>query len=319
MKKIVQVPSDGWLLTGIMNVPEKPKNGKRIGVALFFDGASSKAGTHFFYRKVADALEKAGYYAIRCDNRGLCDSPEINPLNFDARINDALNVLRWFKTHEKLDTMIAWGLCVGSAVSIHSAFRAKREEETPDALVLCNILTDETIVTTPELGFARTDPKRIATDMFLKGNLLKKLLLAPTKLHIYRQNWPKIARGLWARYVTKVPELDEMRVAIGQVPGFLQRYEKPHVLVYGEVDNYRTAFLDRVNPGDRLGLGKKRVPPHWIVVANGTHTFASAQQARDAIEYSIQWIDAFVDGRDPGPQFDYARRNDVSVPHTPAA
>jgi pimeloyl-ACP methyl ester carboxylesterase len=318
MRKIVQVPSDGWLLAGILNTPAVPKNGKRIGVPIFFDGMTSKSGTHFFYRKVADALSQAGYYALRCDNRGLCDSPEINPLAFDLRIADAMNMMRWFKTHEKLDKVVPWGLCIGSAVAIHAASAMKREE-APDALMLCNILCDSEIVTTAELGFARVEPKRILSEMFLRGNLLKKLLLAPTKLHIYRQNWTKIGRGLWARYVKKIPGLDQTRAGIAEVPGLLQRYDKPHVLIYGEIDTYRTSFLERVNPGDRLGLGRKATPPHWFMIKDATHTFASAKQAKDAIATSIEWLDAFVEGRDPGPHFSYARREDASVSHSPAA
>lgn len=317
MRKIVQVPSDGWLLAGILNTPAVPKNGKRIGVPIFFDGMTSKSGTHFFYRKVADALEQAGYYALRCDNRGLCDSPEINPLAFDVRIADATNMIRWFRTQEKLDKVVPWGLCIGGAIAIHAANELKRDD-APDALMLCNILSDSEIVTTAELGFARVEPKRIFSEM-LKGNLLKKLLLAPTKLHIYRQNWTKIGRALWARYVTKVPGLDQTRAGIAAVPGLLQRYDRPHVLVYGELDTYRTAFLERVNPGDRLGLAHKRVPPHWINIHQANHTFASATQAKEAIDRCIEWLDAFVEGRDPGPHFSYARREDASVPHSPAA
>ncbi len=312
MKQIVEVPSDGFTLHGIINVPDAPKNGKRIGVPLFFDGAGSKMGTHFFYRKVADALEKAGYFALRCDNRGLCDSPDVVPLTFDIRVRDAVNVMKWFRQQYRLDTMVSWGLCVGSAVSFHAAFHG-RPADRADGLVLCNILTDASIVTTPELGFARADPKRIASDILFKGNIFKKILLAPTKLHIYRQNYSRIAKALWARYVTKVPEMDEMRVAIGKVPEMLQTCDKPHVLVYGEVDHYRTAFLERVNPGDRLGLARKKHVPSWVVIKDGNHTFAAEQQAKDAIRYTIEWLDAFVEKRDPGPHFSYARRNDASA------
>jgi pimeloyl-ACP methyl ester carboxylesterase len=323
MKEILQVPSEGWVLHGIANIPAKPrvcKAGRRVGVVLFFDGAGSKMGTHSFYRKVADALEEAGYFALRCDNRGLCDSPGLNDLTFEVRLADAMSQIKHFRARFELDYLVSWGLCVGAAIALHSAARARAKNPAaePDALVLNNILGDPTIVSTPELGFGRADFGRIATDMFLMGNLLTKLVNAPKKLHIYRQNFPKMAKALYARYVKRVPEMDAFRVAISEVPGLLQRWDKPHLLVYGEDDHYRTAFLQRVNPGDKLGLGKKRVVPQWATVKNGNHTFAGAQQARDAIQFTLLWLDAILDGRDPGPAFSFAEREHV-VPTSPAA
>lgn len=318
MKEMVQVPSEGWVLHGILNVPEKPRPGKRVGVILFYDDCGSKFGTHAFYRKVADALEAQGYYTLRCDNRGLCDSPGLNDLTFEVRLADAVSQIRWFRKRCELEVLVSWGLCVGAAVALHATTKAKSEDELPDGLVLCNILGDPSIVSTPEVGFARADPGRILTDMFLKGNLWNKLLEAPKKLHIYRQNFPRMAKALYARYVKRVPDLDVFRKAIGEVPGLLQKWDRPHLMIYGEDDNYRAAFMERVNPNDRLGLGNKRIPPHWATVANGNHTFASAQQAKDAIGFTIDWLDAFLTGRDPGPQYSFAGRENGVVSPPPS-
>ena len=56
----------------------------------------------------------AGFYALRYDNRGMCDSPGINPLTFQDRVADAGAATRVFQTRISFGLDLLLGTVHGS-------------------------------------------------------------------------------------------------------------------------------------------------------------------------------------------------------------
>ncbi len=297
MREIVSFVSEGWTLHGVVHSPRAVPE-LRVGVVLFHENFNTKFGPHQLYRRLAEALAEVGFYALRYDSRGTCDSPGQCELSFADRVADARAAIRFFRNQYQLDALVGWGLCMGAAVAVHSAAEGRPGQERPDGLVLCNILADPADASLPQFGYNKVDLPGLARDLLRGGNLLRKLWQAPRKLPIYRKSIPKLAASLLRRYRSNEPELDRLCAAVGRVGELLAGYAGPCLLLFGEKDTYRRAFFEQVNVDDRLGLARRKLPPAWATVRDGDHTFASAEQTAEMIGYTLNWLEGFRRGLD---------------------
>lgn len=293
MREIVLIPCESWKLHGMVHLP-LPSSGKRVGVVLFHENQNTKFGVHRLFRQLGDALAGAGFYVLRYDDRGMCDSPGICDLTMAHRLADARSVLAFFRARYSLDLVVGWGLCLGAAVAVYCGGEPRNAQERLDGLILCNILADPARVSRPEWGYQKVNLPQVAKDVFLRGNFLRKIRNAPHNFGAYRTKLGVLA----ARYLHRQPkELVRLRKAIGRVGSLLRDYEGPCLLIFSEKDTYLTEFNERVNPGDRLGLNKKALPPDWVLVKNGDHTFASREKTDELIHATRDWVQAFREGR----------------------
>lgn len=83
-----------------------------------------------------------------------------------------------------------------------------------------------------------------------------------------------------------------MRNTIARVGSLLSAYDGRCLLIFGEKDSYLTDFNERVNPGDRLGLKAKAIPPEWVLIKNGDHTFSSRDKTEELFRASIDWLES---------------------------
>src|SRR5260370_15935283 len=100
MKEIVNIPTGGWRLHGIVHIPAGTAE-RRVGVVLV-QGPNTKFGTHRLFPQVAEALVQAGFFVLRYDNRGTCDSPGICELTFAYRVADARAAVAFFRRQYRL-------------------------------------------------------------------------------------------------------------------------------------------------------------------------------------------------------------------------
>jgi pimeloyl-ACP methyl ester carboxylesterase len=293
MREIVLIPCEGWKLHGMVHLPP-PSSGMRVGVVLFHENQNTKFGVHRLFRQLGDAIAEAGFYVLRYDDRGMCDSPGICDLTFAHRLADARSALAFFRARYSLDLVVGWGLCLGAAVATYCGGEPRNAAEKLDGLILCNILADPARVSRPEWGYQKVSLPQVAKDFFLRGNFLRKIRNAPHNFASYRTKLGILA----ARYLHRQPnELVRLRKAIGRVGSLLQNYEGPWLLIFSEKDTYLTEFNERVNPGDKLGLNKKALPPGWVLIKNGDHTFASREKTDELIRVTTNWMQEFREGR----------------------
>jgi pimeloyl-ACP methyl ester carboxylesterase len=317
MTEIVNFSSQGWKLHGIVHAPAgKPE--RRVGVILLHENINTKFGTHQVFRQLADSLAQAGFFVLRFDDRGTCDSPGICDLTFLDRVADCESAVTFFRNRYRLDSLIGWGLCLGASVAIHAAAEALRAEQTFDGVVLCSILADPSIVSLPKYGYYNVNLPTVLRDSFLSGNFLKKLREAPRKLQQYRENLPKLARLVFRRYTQREPALEQLRSHIARVGELLSKHDMPCLLIFGEKDPYWTSFLTRVNPDDRLGLGRKKHVPALVLVKDGDHTFTSREQTQEMIDATLAWVTPFQNGQLPAFTKSY-RGRDYAVSLAPVA
>ena len=317
MREIVSFSSQGWKLHGIVHRPERNPQ-RRVGVVLLHENINTKFGTHQVFTQLGDALAEAGFFVLRFDDRGTCDSMGICDLTFLDRVADAKSAMSFFRERYSIECMIGWGLCLGASVAIHAAAEARRPEEMFDGLVLCSILADPTIVSLPQYGYHNVNLPSVLRDSFLSGGLLRKLLDAPKKLRHYKENLPKLTRLIFRRYARREPALEQLRSHIARVGELLSNHDGPFLLIFGEKDPYWTSFQTRVNAGDKLGLSRKRNAPALVLVKDGDHTFASREQTREMIEATLAWVEPFQNGQLPAFANSY-RGNEHAVSLAPVA
>jgi pimeloyl-ACP methyl ester carboxylesterase len=296
MTELLNIPVDGWTLHGIVHVPQEAP-GTRVGVVLFHENYNTKFGTHRLFRDLGDRLAEAGFYALRYDDRGMCDSSDICDLTIADRLTDARAAVSFLRTQYKLDIVVGWGLCLGAAIAVHVS--ASREPlERLAGLMLCSILADPGIVSLPQFGYEQVEIGKITQGFFLRGNVLRKLWNAPRSL----KSWSRKAAVLARRYLRPTPkELGRMKDTIGRVGSLLAAYDGPCLLVFGEKDSYLDDFVKRVNPDDRLGLKTKALPPSWVLIKDGDHTFSSREKTDKLFRLTLDWMALFKNGSLPGP------------------
>ncbi len=296
MRELVEIPSGKWKLHGLVHVPEQT-GGRRVGVVVVV-GPTPKFGTHSLMLEVAESMTEAGFYSLRYDSRGTCDSDDICELTFADRVSDVRAVVSYFRRQYRLDAVLAWCLCISGAASLHAQAQAESPDERFDGLILCNLLSHPSQAKSlPQLAYVGLDLKKATSNVMGHRNPLVKLWQVVTR----KENWTKKGPTLLWRLIRPEKALDELRAAVTPVGVLLQKYEGPTLIVFGEKDrNYWDVFRDQVNPGDRLGLTKKKNPPAWAFVKGGDHNFSSREQTEELIRYSMDWIKPFLHGSAPG-------------------
>lgn len=293
MREIVQIPSGGWTLHGVVHLPTDSYE-RRVGVVILLENHNTKFGAHGLYPELGDTLARAGLYVLRYDNRGLCDSPCVAELTFANRVADARASLTFFRRQYRLDAVLAWGLCMGAAVGVHCGV-ADDPEEKFDGLILCNILAHPTMASMPEFSYQEVDLPSMTRNIFCHENPAAKLW------HVVRnpENWTKTGPLLLRRYFRSSPEMKRLCKAIEQVPELLVRYDGPMLMIFSERDRYWMAYRERVNPNDRIGLARsarKKILPTLAIVKDGDHTFASREQTAEMFRYTLDWLRPYLTG-----------------------
>jgi pimeloyl-ACP methyl ester carboxylesterase len=289
---IVSFPSDQWLLTGCVHLPDDDPSLPRIGVIILVD--MIKFGPHGLFRQLADAFAASGFYALRYENRGTCDSPGDCALSFDDRIADACAATQFFATEYKLDQVLFWGLCMGGAVATHVGVRLSGSFR-PVGMVLCSLPTDACDATLPELNYLPT-----TFSAYLRSGLngspwnkLREFLFDKD----YRSNILKSIATLARNHLRSSGRLRSNQIGFSRVGPLLAQYDGPRLIVYGDTDQMWATFTQRANPGDKLGLSRMKSPPQIVLVADGDHTFRSVQQTSEVIRLSVSWAAALRDGQ----------------------
>lgn len=273
---------------GIVHCPSTEPS-QRIGVVVLQGNLNSspKFGAHWMFRRVGDALAEVGYYALRYDDRGTCDSPGQCALTFRDRITDLTAAAKFFRSQYRLDGLVFWGLCMGAAVAVHGSARLKGSEK-PDALVLCSVLAHPDDASLPEFGYRAT-----TVSAFLRntgtGNSWTKLRRFMAD-GAYRRNAYECVKAVAAGYAQRNPELRDLRTDVSRVGRLISRDDRPMLMIFGEKDPFWRSFTEWVNPNDKLRLSQKKFPPKLVVMEDGDHVFASKAQMSDLIESTIQWL-----------------------------
>lgn len=308
MTEIVTIPNLPRALHGVVHRPAS-ESGQRVGVIFSINNYHSKFGFHRLFYELAEALAHGGFYAVRYDNQGDGDSPGSTNLSFAHRVSDLRAAAAFFRAYCRLDALIGWGLCMGSTIVLEYA--GEDPQGGFDGLILCSLIADRSKVTLPQWEYKKVDPRTVAQIMFFDGNLLKKLLRAPRKLRIYRNNLPKLAARLLRGF--RDPELAWLRRAVRRTGNRLARYPRPCVIIFGEKDTHRKCFFESVNPDDRLGLAKKDIPPDWITIKDGDHSFASGEQKLELIGRTLDWLKLFREKYSPSLVTSSLRADGIST------
>ncbi len=279
---------EGWALHGIVQRPTSEPR-PRIGVIVLQGNldSSPKFGAHWMFRRLGDALAEAGYYALRFDPRGTCDSPGQCDLKFRDRISDLCAAARFFRSEYRLDGLVFWGLCMGAAVAVHAGARLNRYDK-PDAMILCSVLAHPDDASLPEFGYRAT-----TLSAFLRntgsGNSWNKLRQLLTDA-AYRRNAYECVKAVVVGYTNRNPVLKQLQADVSRVGALISRYDRPMLLIFGEKDPFWISFTKWVNPDDKLRLSRKPWPPKLIVMEDGDHVFASKAQMSELIESTVQWL-----------------------------
>ena len=252
---------------------------------------NTKFGTHRMFYQAGEALAAAGFYGLRFDNRGMCDSPGINPLTFQDRLADAGAATQFFKSEYRLDSVYFWGLCMGAAVAMHAS--AHSGPNVPEGIMLCSLLGDPRDAALPQFGFG-SNPSRVVEG--LSRGVSKKASRFVTDA-TYRKTFSACLRGVATRVVAREPELERLKKNIAEVGALLRKYRGPIVLVFGDKDPCWAHFVDGVNANDKLGLAEMGERRKFLILDGGDHTFSSRAQTEKVIEWTVEWAEAMRDDR----------------------
>jgi len=189
MTALVKIRSGQWEMSGVVHTPPVAPQ-RRVGVVLLHENFNTKFGTHRMFYQLGEALAAAGVYALRYDNRGMCDSPGTNPLTFQDRVADAGAATQFFKKEYRLDSVFFWGLCMGAAVALHAS--AQLAPNMPEGIMLCSLLADPRDASLPQFGYGG-NPSRVVEGLS-RGNLLQKASRLATD-GTYRKNIGRLVKG----------------------------------------------------------------------------------------------------------------------------
>ena len=287
MTELVKIRSGKWEMSGVVHAPAAAPQ-KRVGVVLLHENFNTKFGTHRMFYQVGEALAAGGFYALRYDNRGMCDSPGTNAVTFEDRVADAGAATQFFKSEYRLHSVFFWGLCMGAAVALHAS-----AQNTPEGIMLCSLLADPRDAALPQFGYDGNPSKVV--EGFSRGNLLKKASRFATDA-TYRKNIVRLIKGAATRVAAREPELERLKKSIGQVGDLLRQYSGPIVMVFGDKDPCWFHFVEGVNADDKLGLAKMGAKRKFLMVEGGDHTFSSKPQTDKVIGWTVEWAEALRDG-----------------------
>lgn len=290
--RIVSFQSDQWRLNACIHVPDDVPE-RKIGAVIVHE--NTKFGTHGIFKKVADAFAASGFYALRYDNRGTCDSPGDCEFTFHDRVTDACAATHFFRSEYNLDKVLLWGLCMGGAVAVHCSARLSGQFR-PAGMILCSLLVDPVDASLPEFDYRVVTLSAYLRKGMLCGSPWNRLR-AFVSDGAYRASVLRSVAAI-ARPNTRVDgKLQNVRSQISRIGPLLAQYDGPTLLVYGETDPYWSTFTKRINLADRLRLSKMKSPPQIAVVADGDHMFHSVCQTSKVIQLSLSWAVDFRDGR----------------------
>jgi pimeloyl-ACP methyl ester carboxylesterase len=305
--RIGSFQSDQWRLNACIHLPEDVPE-LRIGVVVIHE--VTKFGTHGLFRQVADAFAASGFYALRYDNRGNCDSPGDCEFTFEDRVADACAATHFFRTEYSLDKVLLWGLCMGSAVAVHASARLSGHVG-PAGMILCSLLADPLDASLPELNYR---PATLVAYLRngLTGNPWNRLR-AFVSDGIYRTNLLGSVAAMGRNYFRGNGKLENMRCQISRVGPLLAQYDGPSLLIYGDADPFWSTFTKRINPGDKLRLSEMKSPPKIALVVDGDHMFHSIPQTSEVIRLTMSWAAAFRDGQNVAGHPEEVRASFVSA------
>ena len=292
--EFVSFQSEQWRLNGCVHVPEREPE-QRIGILLVHE--NTKFGTHGLFKRLADTLAASGFYVLRFDNRGTCDSPGDCEFAFQGRVEDACAAANFFTAECKLDHLLLWGLCMGAAVAVHCSSILNGESRL-GGLILCSLLADPVDASLPEFDYKPVTVSAYVRNGMLNGGPWKRLRSFVSDSG-YRANVLRSIGALAQRHSGVGSKFKEVRNQIGRVGPLLARYPGPSLLVYGETDPYWSAFTQRINANDKLRLSKMKTPPKLVVVSEGDHMFNSVDTTAQVIQLSVSWAEAFREGKAP--------------------
>jgi pimeloyl-ACP methyl ester carboxylesterase len=292
--RLVTFPSGPWHLNGCVHAPEfEPE--QRIGILLVHE--NTKFGTHGLFKRLADTLAARGFYVLRFDNRGTCDSPGDCDFAFQGRVADACAAAHFFSAEYKLDHLLLWGLCMGAAVSVHCSTQLNGESRLA-GMMLCSLLANPVDASLPEFDYKPVTVSAYVRNGMLNGGPWKRLrsFLSDSG---YRANVFRALAALRQNRSSVGNAFKDVCLQIGRVGQLLARYDGPTLLVYGSADPYWTGFSQSVNSGDKLRLAKMKFPPKLVVVSEGDHMFNSVDATVEVIQLSVSWAEAFREGKAP--------------------
>jgi pimeloyl-ACP methyl ester carboxylesterase len=295
--QFVSFPSDQWRLNGCVHTPEQEPE-QRIGILLVHE--NTKFGTHGLFKRLAETLAAKGFYVLRFDNRGTCDSPGDCDFAFQNRVEDACAAAHYFSAEYKLDQLLLWGLCMGAAVSVHCSSQLNGDSRL-GGMMLCSLLANPVDASLPEFDYKPVTVSAYMRNGMLNGGPWKRLRSFVSDSG-YRANVFRSLAALMQRHSSVGGKFKEVRSQIGRVGPLLARYEGPTLLVYGGADPYWTGFAQSVNSGDKLRLSKMKFPPKLVVVSEGDHMFNSVHTTAEVIRLSVSWAEAFREGKAPTSQ-----------------
>jgi pimeloyl-ACP methyl ester carboxylesterase len=288
--RIGSFQSDQWRLNACIHLPDDVPE-QRIGIVVIHE--VTKFGTHGLFRQVADAFAVSGFYALRYDNRGTCDSPGDCEFTFEDRVVDACAATHFFRTEYNLEKVLFWGLCLGGAVAVHASARLSGPSK-PAGMILCSLLVDPVEATLAEFNYRQPTLSAYLRHGLVGSNWNRLRTLVSDRG--YRTNLLESVLAIARNYLQGNGKLQDMRSQISLVGPFLTQYDGPSLLIYGDGDPYWSTFTKRINAGDKLRLSEMKSPPKIAVVVDGDHMFHSVQQTSKVIQLSVVWAAAFRDG-----------------------
>jgi len=325
--QFVSFQSHQWRLNGCVHLPDDEPT-QRIGVIILAE--VTKFGSHGLHRKVADAFAASSFYVLRYDNRGTYDSPGICELDFDDRVEDACSAADFFRTEYKLDKILFWGICMGSAVAVHAS-SILRGPSRPAGMILCTLLANPAYASLPEFnyrpvtvsayvrngltgsplnrlraviadGIYRTNQlgsvARVARNYYSRGiGKLQTVSGGMSRLHSMRS---KVSRGIGKIQTVSrsVARLHNMRTHVSRVGPLLEQYDGPSLLIHADTDPCWHSLRKDIKTGHRLRISKMKLPPKIAELDGTERYFRSARDRSRVIGLSVSWAAALRDGRD---------------------
>lgn len=144
MEQAIQFDAAGYILRGILHVPERSP-WQKTGINLLNPGIKYRVGPHRLNVKLARQLCSQGYLILRFDPAGVGDSEGELPVESVANLwfrveqglfrKDILAANQWFAEHKKLDRLILMGLCGGAI----SAILAAADDKKVTRLILIDV------------------------------------------------------------------------------------------------------------------------------------------------------------------------------------
>jgi len=242
----------------------------RTGIVIVTGGVQTRAGAHRGFVDLADRLAAAGHPVLRFDRRGVGDSDGDDPgfRHSAPDIAAAAAVLR--DTCPAVRRVVGWGLCDGAAaLALHGAALGL------DGLILANPWTRD--------GEGSTDlPPRAAV-----AARYRERLTSP-------REWMRLVRGgvdlrKAARGLLRVARPEPAPSLARAMADGLLRFEGPVLVLLAERDATAQAFADLWR-GAPFRLVRSRADITLATIADATHTFARAKEARAMAERCASWL-----------------------------